>query len=85
MENLEVVAKYFNYFKDSINKFPIVQVFQDYTLEQEAYRVKEAKDIEYYLKAKAMLNAIFESSNLRPKDWENFRSLYVADKKVRKI
>ena len=85
LENLEVVAKYFNYFKDSINKFPIVQVFQDYTLEQEAYRVKEAKDIEYYLKAKAMLNAIFESSNLRPKDWENFRSLYVADKKVRKI
>ena len=76
LEDLETVEKYMNYFKKSINKFPIVQVFQDYTPEQERYRCDEAKDVEYYLKARIMMDEIFSGTELSPKLWECFRSLY---------
>ena len=90
LEELETVEKYMYYFKESINKFPIVQVFQDYTPEQEKYRCEEAKDVEYYLKARKMMDDIFSNTELSPKLWECFRSLYHAkdDKtksKVRKL
>ena len=77
-----------NYFKGSINKFPIVQVFQDYTLEQEKYRCEEGKNVEYYLKARKILDEIFSDTELSPKLWECFRSLYHAkdsDVRVRKL
>ena len=88
LEDLETVKKYMNYFKGSINKFPIVQVFQDYTPEQERYRCDEAKDVEYYLKARRMIDEIFIDTELSPKLWECFRSLYHAkdsDVRVRKL
>ena len=80
LENLDVVSKYFTYLKDSVNKFPIIQVFQDYTNEQEQYRVHEAKDIRYYLEARRIINEIFKNTNLTPEYWECFRSLYYDDK-----
>ena len=82
LENLDVVSKYFNYLKDSVNKFPIIQVFQDYTIEQEEYRHDDAKDIRYYLEARKIINEIFKNTNLNPEYWECFRSLYFDDKKT---
>lgn len=79
LEPLDVVTKYFNYFKDSINKYPIVQVFQDYTKEQEQYRCMEAKNIEYYLKARKEIEGILANSSLNPKLWECYRSLYYEE------
>ena len=76
LEDLKTVKKYFEYYKDSINKFPIVQVFQDYTKEQELFRCAEAKDIEYYLKGRQIIEDTFKDKNLNPKLWENFRGLY---------
>ena len=81
LEDLETVSKYFNYLKESINKFPIVQIFQDYTKDQEEYRNKDAKDIRYYLEARRIINEIFKDTNLNPQLWECFRSLYLDDKK----
>lgn len=81
LEDLETVKKYMAYFKDSVNKFPIIQVFQDYTKEQENYRVEEAKDVEYYLKARKIVSEIFDDSNLSPKAWECFRSLHFDEEK----
>lgn len=83
LENLETVKYYFNYLKDSVNKFPIVQVFQDYTSYQENFRCAEAKDVEYYLKARQIIDDIFKKENINPKLWECFRSLYFEDKKER--
>ncbi len=77
LDPLEAIEKYFIYFKDSINKFPIIQIFQDYTKEQEKYRIEDAKDIEYYLKARKILDKTY--SNLDKKLWECFRSLYFTD------
>lgn len=76
LENLDTVKYYFNYLKDSINKFPIVQVFQNYTPIQESYRCEEGKDVEYYIKARKIIDDIFEKQNMNPKIWECFRSLY---------
>ncbi len=76
LESLDAVYYYFNYFKDSINKFPIVQVFQNYTLEQENYRYEDAKNIEYYLKAREMIDSIFSDKKLTFKSWECFRGLH---------
>lgn len=76
LEDLDTLRKYMEYFKDSINKFPIVQVFQDYTSHQEAYRCSEAHDVSYYLKARQIIDEIFRDSDLSPKLWECFRSLY---------
>ena len=38
LEDLETIEHYFNYLKGSINKFPIIQVFQNYTPYQEMYK-----------------------------------------------
>lgn len=80
LEDLETIKCYFNYFKDSINKFPIVQVYQNYTEEQENYRCEEGKNIEYYINAREIIEEIYKSKNLNPKLWECFRSLYYEDK-----
>ena len=84
LEPIEVVDQYFNYFKDSINKFPIVQVFQNYTASQEQYRCSEAKDVEYYLKARKHIDEIFSDTPMNPKLWECFRSLYYEGKEKEK-
>ncbi len=81
LENLETIEYYFNYLKDSVNKFPIIQVFQNYTSNQEMYRCEEAKDIEFYIKAREIIDNIFSNKQeLKPKTWECFRSLYFEDK-----
>lgn len=82
LEKLEIVEYYFNYLKNSINKFPIVQVFQNYTPYQEQYRCDEAKNVEYYIKARKLIDKIFEEKQeMQPKTWECFRSLYFDDNK----
>lgn len=76
LEPLETIRYYFDYFKDSINKFPIIQVFQNYTLDQEKYRCDEGKEIEYYIKAREEISKIFANKDFVPKEWECYRSLY---------
>lgn len=85
LEDLDTVRKYFNYFKDCINKFPTVQVFQDYTKEQEKYRHETAKDINYYLEARKMITEIFSDTDMEHHNWESYRSLCYDKKKVRKL
>lgn len=81
LENLETIEYYFNYLKGSINKFPIIQVFQNYTPNQEMYRCEEAKDVEFYIKARKVIDEIFkDKEEMKPKTWECFRSLYFDDK-----
>lgn len=83
LEDLKTVKKYMEYFKDSVNKFPIVQVFQNYTTFQENYRCEEAKDVKYYLSARKIIQDTFKDSNLSPRNWECFRGLQFKDKKLR--
>lgn len=76
LEDIETIKKYFKFLMSSVNKFPIVQVYQDYTPDQEAYRHPDADGVEYYLKARKAIDQIFQDRGLNPKLWENFRGLY---------
>ena len=76
LENLDIVIEYFTKLVPHINKFPDVQIYQDYTPEQENYRCEDAKDFKYYLKARKFFEDTFASTTLKPRSWENYRSLY---------
>lgn len=79
IDKLDVLEKNFTKLSKHFNRFPIVQVLQNYLLEQEKYRNEQAKTIEYYLKARKILETIFNDSNLKPRSWENYRSLFYTE------
>lgn len=76
LEDLEIFEDYLKRFKPHINKFPDVQIYQDYTADQENYRCLQAKDFEYYLKARQIMEKTFADTSLSPRSWENYRSLF---------
>ena len=59
-----------------INRLPVFQVMQNFINEHEEQRVCEAKELEYYLKARKIIESIFEKTNLKPRSWENYRGLF---------
>lgn len=76
LEDLNVFEKYMEYMKDSVNKFPIVQIYQNYVNSQENYRCMDARKLDYYLKARQILERIYKEEHFTPESWENYRSLY---------
>lgn len=58
-----------------VNSFPIFNVFQEHVY-QKGLRNHEANDIEYYLKARRLIEKIFESSCFKPNTWEVCRTLW---------
>lgn len=79
LEGLNTFEKYMEYMKDSVNKFPIVQIYQNYVSSQEEYRCSEAKKLDYYLKARMILEKIYKEECFSPESWENYRSLYYTE------
>ena len=61
---------------DCINRLPIFQVMQNYEERHEELRVEEAKGVEYYLEARKIVEEVFLNTNLKPRSWENYRSLF---------
>lgn len=76
LEDLNTFKEYLNYLAPHVNKFPLVQIFQDYNKNQENYRIDEAKNIDYYLIARKILEDTFDNKDFKPESWENYRSLY---------
>lgn len=76
LENLEEMEKGMRYLKDSINRFPGVQILQNFIPEHENYRLSEAKSVEYYLQARKIIEKIFCNEIYRPRSWENYRGLF---------
>lgn len=60
----------------SITRFPMFQVMQNYRRNQEKQRVQEAISLEYYLKARKIIESVFKDSGLKPRSWENYRGLF---------
>ena len=58
-----------------INSFPIINVFQVHS-NQEGLRHPAAQELGYYLRARKTLEGIFSGTSLRPRPWENYRSLW---------
>ena len=77
LDELDVFEQGMREMAPHFNRFPVVQVMQNYVASQEQYRVKEAaEDVEYYLKARKILEDIFKDTGLRPRTWENYRSVF---------
>lgn len=78
LDTLEIVIKRFKELLPCITRFPVINLFQSYLPEHESLRVPEAKNIEYYLKARKRLEKILRNSGLRPQPWENYRPLWYS-------
>jgi len=75
LESLETIKKGFYEFLPYINSFPIINAFQAHK-GQKSLRDKEANNIDYYLKARKIIEDVFMGTKLRPRPWENYRSLW---------
>ncbi len=88
LDPLDVIIKKFRDFASLMNRFPIINLFQDYNAEQEALRDPEAANLHYYLRARKELETIFKNTGLRPEPWENYRGLWYlkfGDEKINNI
>lgn len=70
------VKEGFDYLKDSMTSFPVINVYQIQTPEQAKILDEEARYLEYYLKSRKEVEQIFKDTNYRPKRWENYRPLW---------
>ena len=75
LESLETIKKGFCEFLPYTNSFPIVNAFQAHK-GQKLLRYNEADKIDYYIKARKIIEDIFMQTALRPRPWENYRSLW---------
>lgn len=76
LDSLDVMEYGMNILKNNINRFPGIQILQNFVPEQEEYRITEAKTINYYLEARKRIETIFEDSKYKPRSWENYRGLF---------
>ncbi|MGN1227171.1 MAG: hypothetical protein ACI4TX_00850, partial [Christensenellales bacterium] len=76
LDSLEAFEKYFTELKPFVNRFPVVQIMQNYTADQEDLRCEEGKTLEYYIKARKILENLFKDTSMRPRAWENYRGLF---------
>ena len=76
MESLRVMEFHFGCFKSHINKFPTVNTLQMHKYHQVTLMDPEAHRLEYYLKARQLLERLFVETSMRPLVWEDYRSLW---------
>lgn len=75
LDTLDSVEKYFSVFKDHINHFPLVSVFQT-DKRRKPFRIPEAESIDYYFKVRKMVQDVFKDTLMSPNSWNNYRSLW---------
>ncbi len=76
LDPLKIVISRFKELAPLMNKFPIINLFQNYLAGHERLRNPEARQIEYYLEARKEIEGIFKPTKLRPRLWENYRPLW---------
>lgn len=75
-DSLSVLKENFMELKGHLDRYPIIQVFQNFTKEQESARIDEARALDYYLSARNILEDVFADFQARPRSWENYRGLW---------
>ncbi|NCA93652.1 MAG: hypothetical protein EOM84_00575 [Sphingobacteriia bacterium] len=76
LESLFTVEKYFLLARRFINSFPIVNTIQLHKYHSTSLLTPEAVNIEYFFKARKLFERIFINTDMRPREWENYRSLW---------
>ena len=75
LENLEKLQVGFMEFIQYTNSFPIINIFQEHQY-QVGLRDNDASNIDFYLKARKIIENIYVKTNMRPQMWEVCRSLW---------
>ncbi len=76
LDELGVLESGFERLQGHYNRFPILNVFQPHNVDQERLIIADAKELEYYLKARMVFERLLSGTGLRPRTWENYRSLW---------
>jgi hypothetical protein len=75
LEPLSILQENIRDYSSCINSFPIINTFQVHRHHQ-GLRCKTAENFEYYLEARKILEDSFRKASMRPRPWENYRSLW---------
>lgn len=76
LDSLETIDKGFRLLAPQLTRFPVINLFQNYISDQESLRHSDAKELDYYLKARKLIENIFITTTIRPKIWEDYRGLW---------
>lgn len=88
LDSIESIDIEFERYLPTLTRHPVINLMQNYSSEQDAYRNENAHSLEYYVKARESIERVFEKSDLRPRIWENYRSpwpMTYAGKKIEGI
>ena len=76
IDKLEDLRNGYSLLKDSFTTFPIINIYQIQNNDQANILNDEARELDYYIKARKYLEELFKNSGMRPKRWENYRPLW---------
>lgn len=76
IDSLEAMEGGFKTLRSAISRFPIVNIFQVQTPGQLLAMDPQAKKLDYYLKARTIVEKTLGQTGLKPKRWENYRPLW---------
>ncbi|MBQ9012174.1 MAG: hypothetical protein IJ094_01115 [Bacilli bacterium] len=76
IDSLKAMEEGFRLIKDSITKFPIINIYQTQNMQQVNAMDEDACYLEYYLNARKMIEQILKDKCFKPKRWENYRPLW---------
>jgi len=76
LDPLKDIFEWVNKLQHDINRFPIVNTYQIQHPDQKKIITPEANKLDYFLKARKVFESIFLPTLLRPRNWENYRSLW---------
>ena len=76
LDELEDMKSGIQNLSNKVNRLPVFQIMQNYVSDHEKERVEAAKNIEYYLQARQIIEDCFKTNNYTPRIWENYRGLF---------
>ncbi len=76
IDPIEIFEEELPKYSGLLTKLPVINTMQEYEPRQAVWKDPEARDIEYYLKARGIVEEAFGATGLRPNVWENYRGLF---------
>lgn len=85
LDSINSLVNGFTLIKDSLTRFPIINIYQIQNEEQAKIMDNFASELKYYLDSRKELEKVFMRKDYEPKRWENYRPLwykYYLDKEL---
>lgn len=76
IDDLDSMETGMQYFMEASTRFPVVNIFHVQTRVQGKVMNEEAKHLEYYVRARKVIESVFKGTDMRPRRWENYRPLW---------